>query len=443
MKYPAYRKYKDSGVEWLGDVPEHWEVKRLKTSAKYFVSNVDKVPSENELPVRLCNYTDVYYNDFITSGMELMETTATKEEIDKFHLFEEDVIITKDSEEWNDIAISALVTKTADDLVCGYHLAIIRPIKEKLTGRYLLRQFQCSEVNHQFQVAATGVTRFGLPKNAIGEALIPLPPLPEQRALADLLDRETGRIDTLIGKKERLIELLKEKRTALISHAVTKGLNPNVKMKPSGVEWLGDVPEHWKILPLRRLVKAIKTGGTPTGAEESAFDDDGFNWYSPGDFEENTILEKSNRALSEEGRKEVREFPPNTVMIVGIGATIGKVALSRETCSCNQQINGIVCDDRLYFLFATYYLKTMRNFIVKCGKYTTLPIINQDETKNIIFPLPPLTEQQAITEFLDLETAKIDTLITKVESAIEKLKEYRTALISAAVTGKIDVREVA
>lgn len=247
MKYPAYPKYKKSGVEWLGDLPEHWEVKRLKTSAIHWVSNVDKVPSENEVPVKLCNYTDVYYNDFITSDMELMETTATKEEIEKFHLNEEDVVITKDSESWDDIAISALVTKTTPDLVCGYHLAIIRPKKEKLSGRYLLRELQCSQVNHQFQIAATGVTRYGLPKSAIGEALIPLPPFSEQQTIAAFLDRETGRIDSLISKKQKLIELLKEKRTALISRAVTKGLSPKVKMKPSGVEWLGDVPEHWAV----------------------------------------------------------------------------------------------------------------------------------------------------------------------------------------------------
>ena len=137
----------------------------------------------------------------------------------------------------------------------------------------------------------------------------------------------------------------------------------------------------------------------------------------------------------------MRVFPPMTVMLVGIGATIGKVGLSTDESSCNQQINGIICGNRLDSLFSTYYMKTMRDFIVKCGKYTTLPIINQDETKNLIFTLPPLTEQQAIAAFIDRETAKIDNLISKVETAIEKLKEYRTALISAAVTGKIDVRE--
>ncbi|MFH1076854.1 MAG: restriction endonuclease subunit S [Pseudomonadota bacterium] len=147
-----------------------------------------------------------------------METTATLEKIHKFHLEVEDVIITKDSEDWNDIAISSLVIKTEPNMVCGYHLAMIRPTKNKLIGRYLARLFQSSAINHQFQLAATGVTRYGLPKSTIGEAIIPLP---EQQAIAAFLDRETTKIDTLSAKVATVIERLKEYRTALISSAVT------------------------------------------------------------------------------------------------------------------------------------------------------------------------------------------------------------------------------
>jgi len=210
------------------------------------------------------------------------------------------------------------------------------------------------------------------------------------------------------------------------------------KYRRSDVEWLGEVPEHWGTLPLRRLIRTVKTGGTPTGAEDSAFDDEGFNWYSPSDFSESLVLNKSNRALSVEGKKEVRVFPKMTVMLVGIGATIGKVGLSMDESSCNQQINGIVCGDLLDPLFAAYYMKTLRNFIVKCGKYTTLPIINQDETKNLIFTCPPLPEQQTIADYLDRKTSKIDMLIEKKEQLIARLKEKRTALISRVVTKGLD-----
>jgi type I restriction enzyme S subunit len=206
MKLPAYPKYKPSGVEWLGDVPDKWEVKRLKYSARYWVSNVDKVPAADELPVRLCNYTDVYYNDHIKPDMDLMETTATADEIKRFGLKVGDVLITKDSEEWNDIAIPALVVESAPDLVCGYHLAMIRAKDEVLSGNYLLRTFQSCAVNQQFQIAASGVTRYGLPKSSIGEAWIPLPPPDEQRAIADFLEARTAKIDALLTKRRALIE---------------------------------------------------------------------------------------------------------------------------------------------------------------------------------------------------------------------------------------------
>lgn len=228
-----YPKYKPSGVEWLGDVPEHWEVKRLKTEAVCWVSNVDKVPSECELPVRLCNYTDVYYNDRITPDMELMETTATGDEIRRFGLRVGDVVITKDSEDWADIAVPALIAATSPDLVCGYHLGIVRSKSQSLFGDYLLRAFQSCSVNQQFQIAASGVTRYGLPKSAIGNAWMPFPSPPEQLAIAAYLDRETGRIDTLVGMNRELIERLKEKRNALISRTVTRGLPAGLPPQPS------------------------------------------------------------------------------------------------------------------------------------------------------------------------------------------------------------------
>ncbi|MCU0288350.1 MAG: restriction endonuclease subunit S, partial [Acidobacteria bacterium] len=313
MNRKPYPQYKASGVEWLGDVPEHWEVKRLKTSANCIVSNVDKVPDENELPVRLCNYTDVYYNDFITPNMDLMETTATAQEIQKFKLETEDVIITKDSEEWNDIAVSALVKETAADIVCGYHLALIRPKSNKLSGQFLHRLFHANEVNHQFQIAATGVTRYGLPKSAIGEALIPLPPLSEQQAIAAYLDRETGRIDTLVAKKKRLVELLREKRTALISRAVTKGLDLTVKMKPSGIEWLGDVPAHWEVKPLRYLFENLDSKRIPLSSEERGGLEKIYPYYGASgiiDYVDNYIFDNTLILIAEDGANLLSRSTP-------------------------------------------------------------------------------------------------------------------------------------
>ena len=265
--FPRYEAYRDSGVEWLGEVPEHWEVKRLEHVASYRTSSVDKRTEDGELPVRLCNYTDVYYQDRIrASSSEFMEATASAREIARFKLCAGDVLITKDSEDWQDIAVPALIDETAEDFLCGYHLGIIRP-GPTMHPAFMLRALQSVAVNRQLQTSASGVTRYGLPNAAVTEALVPLPPPDEQRTIAAFLDRETERIDTLIEKKRLLIERLAEYRTALITRTVTRGLPPEAsraagldpapRLKPSGVEWLGEVPEHWEV---RRISAAARPG---------------------------------------------------------------------------------------------------------------------------------------------------------------------------------------
>ena len=255
----SYPHYKPSGVEWLGKVPEHWEVKRLEHVASYRTSNVDKKSEEDELPVRLCNYTDVYYGNRIRADEgEFMSATASTSEVQRFRLRVGDVLITKDSEDWRDIAVPAIIDETADDFLCGYHLGIIRagPAMDSL---FLYRALQSGAVNRQLQTSASGVTRYGLPNAAVGDVVLPLPPLDEQRAIAAFLDRETERIDGLVAKMRLLIERLGEYRTALITRTVTRGLppkaaravglEPSPRLKPSGVEWLGEVPEHWEVRP--------------------------------------------------------------------------------------------------------------------------------------------------------------------------------------------------
>ena len=215
--------------------PEHltdasssvWESKPLKAVSNYSVSNVDKITINDEIPIRLCNYTDVYNNEFIRLDLNFMTATATEDEIRKFGLLVDDVIITKDSESWDDIGIPAIVQETATDLVCGYHLAVLRPIPDRIRGRYLFRCLQAKPIRVQLELNATGVTRFGLPKDAIGKLLLPVPPPERQDAIADFLDQETAKIDTLIEAKRLLLGLLAEKRKALITHAVIRGLNAN------------------------------------------------------------------------------------------------------------------------------------------------------------------------------------------------------------------------
>jgi len=456
VKLPAYPRTKPSGVEWLGDVPEHWEVKRLKTSATCWVSNVDKVPAEDELPVRLCNYTDVYYHDHITPDMELMETTATADEIRRFGLRVGDVVITKDSEEWSDIAVPALVKKTAADLVCGYHLAIIRSRPKVLLGDYLLRAFQSCAVNQQFQVAASGVTRYGLPKASIGDAWIPLPDVAEQRAIAAFLDRETGRVDRLVAKKRELIERLKEKRTALISRTVTRGLPPaaaraaglpaNPPLKPSALDWLGDIPAHWEVRKFSRC--AFFQEGP--GLRNWQFTQDGIRVICVTNITEAGIsFANYEKFISEEEYESTyRHFTvaKGDLLLSSSGNSWGKVAtfdadevaiLNTSTIRVNENSQRTVIRSLIGWLL------TSEGTREQLGLFMTgscQPNFGPSHLARVWICVPPLPEQAAIAAYLDSETAKLDALVAKVEAAIERLQEYRTALITAAVTGKIDVR---
>lgn len=214
-------KMKPSGVQWIGDIPEGWEVKKIKWASSIKNSNVNKKTEKGEKTILLCNYVDVYKNDFIDDSINFMEASATDDEIKKFILRENDVIITKDSEEWSDIAIPSFITKDFNNVICGYHLALLRPKSRDLYGKYLFRGLQSKPINTQFMVSANGITRFGLGLNSISSAYIILPPLPEQHAIADFLDRETLKIGAMIGKIEKQIELLNEYKQSLITHAVT------------------------------------------------------------------------------------------------------------------------------------------------------------------------------------------------------------------------------
>lgn len=221
-------KLKDSGVDWIGMIPEHWEVKRLKFLANCFPSNVDKHSKANESEVRLCNYTDVYKNEFITDSMKFMIATANNDQIQKFSLQKGDVIITKDSETSSDIAIPALVTEDLSNVVCGYHLAVIRP-RKKSYSRYLFRAFQCKVFNIQFEVCSNGITRVGLGNSDLKKGFFLVPNEKEQIAIAEFIDSSTNKLDRIISLKDKEIEKLKEYKSTLIKSAVTG------KIKVAGV----------------------------------------------------------------------------------------------------------------------------------------------------------------------------------------------------------------
>ena len=228
---------------------------------------------------------------------------------------------------------------------------------------------------------------------------LPLPPLDTQRRIARFLDEKTARIDGLIEKKRALLDRLAEKRQTLITRAVTKGLNPDAPMKPSDIEWLGDIPAHWEVLPVRRVTLRVATGRTPPSNNADYFTDGLLNWFTPGDFSTSIELDESDRKVTPEAIEDgvCTLFPAGTVFLVGIGATLGKVAVTTTTGSANQQINAILPDKSNDPYFMAYFLHGFRTEVRVTSNGNTLGILNQDGTKSLLMPVPPLSEQENIT----------------------------------------------
>ncbi len=445
--YPAYR---DSGVEWLGEVPEHWELRRMATVADLRVSNVDKHVREGESPVRLCNYLDVYHNERIGAHLPFMAGTAKEREIRKFRLYVGDVLITKDSEDWSDIGVPALVDYAAQDLVCGYHLAMLRPDGTSLAGGYLFHALKDSHVAWQCQVAAAGVTRYGLSRNAIRSMRIPLPPLPEQTAIARFLDDADRRVRRYIRAKERLIELLDEERRATIHEAVTGRIDvrtdqPYPSYKDSGVEWLGKVPEHWGVVPLKRIGWFSSGSGFPISAQGNRRGEILFAKVSDMNRSGNSreINSTANSVSREVARRlGARVFPPQAIVFPKVGGALltnKRRVLVHETCIDNNLMGCIVTTAQTEFVFRLLRWLDL-GAMAKPGP---VPAIGEREVGEIRVPLPPLTEQTAIARFLAATGRRISARRAAVKREIELHREFRTRLIADVVTGKLDVREAA
>jgi type I restriction enzyme S subunit len=273
----------------------------------------------------------------------------------------------------------------------------------------------------------------------LAELPLPVPPLEHQRRVVAFLNYETAQINSLVEKQERLIETLAERRQAVISHAVTKGLDPTAQMKDSGVEWLGSVPESWVAAPIK-WIASLTTGMTPASDDAANYSDEaeGFPWIRPEDLIESGITTTASRFVSALGWNISRIVPAGATLLCCIGATVGKVGIIDEACSTNQQITSLKSagHDRYFF----YAVLASKPELVSSATGNTMPILNSGRLGSIVLPVPPLAEQAAIAAHLDRETAQMDALAAKAREMIDVLKERRQALISAAVTGKIDVR---
>jgi type I restriction enzyme S subunit len=427
MKGKPYPKYKPTGVEWLGEVPEHWKVKRIghNTYVKGRIGWQGLTADEFIDAGPFCVTGTDFINGKVNWKTSYHVLNERYQEDPYIQLKEGDLLITKDGTIGKTAVVIGLIGKAT--LNSGIFLT--RPLNHTYSTLFMYWVLNSKVFIDFIDLSKTGTTISHLYQNVFVRFKFPLPPLPEQRTIAAFLDRETGRIDELIGKKKKLVELLKEKRMALISRAVTKGLNPNVKMKESGVDgstsltasWLGEVPEHWGVKRLRYVV-SMKSGEGITSEE---IDDNGVYPVYGGNG-----LRGYFSDYTHEG---------HYVLIGRQGALCGNINYGKGKFWASEHAVVANPNNPISTIWLGELLRIMN--LNQYSVSAAQPGLAIDKIKELPIPLPPLPEQQAIAAFLDHETAKIDTLVSKVETVIEKLKEYRTALISAAVTGKIDVRE--
>ena len=432
MRYPAYPEYKESGVQWLGQVPEHWEVKRGRFTMRVNppAPILHSLGEDQEVSFVPMDAVNEY------GGIRLDQTRVKAEAGGGYTEFQDsDIIIAK-------------ITPCFENGKGSIATRLVNSAAYGTTELHVLRASQVLDYRFLFYLTITnGYRKLGesemygaggqkrVPPEFCKDFLTPLPPLPEQTAIADFLDRETGRIDTLVAKKRRLIALLKEKRTVLISRTVTRGLpasvarafglEPHTRFKDSGIEWLGQVPEGWEVTALKWRIRTKSGDGIPTFEVSPEKSVDANIPVIGG----NGIMGYCSSANS------------NTpVLAVGrVGALCGNVhEINYSAWITDNSLVLTVQRNTFDLKYLASVLRT-RNLNEIADK-TAQPLITGTRVRAEFAPVPPLPEQTAISTYLDRETAKIDRLVEKIELLISRLQEYRAALITAAVTGKIDVR---
>ena len=448
MKWQPYPKYKNSGVEWLGDVPEGWEIKQMK-----WISSVQRGASPRPIddPVYFEDdgeYSWVRIADVTASDKYLNQTTQRLSELGSslsVKIFPNQLFL----------SIAATVGKPCiAKIKCCIHDGFVHFPQLKENTEFMFYIFACGQ--SYLGLGKLG-TQLNLNTDTVGSIKIALPPHEEQQAIATFLDKETNRIDALIAKKKALVEKLKEQRTAIISNAVTKGLSadvapryglkPHTHFKPSGVDWLGDVPEGWMVKRLKEIVKEPLLYGANASSEES-------NSYEPRYIRitdispDGSLCPESYRSLPME-TAEPYLLRDGDILLARSGATVGKSFLYKESygqcCFAGYLIRARVNKKIASSNFVLFIMQSIAywQYIASIQIQATIQNVSADKYNELLIPLPSLKEQQAITAYLDEQTGKIDALIAKLEQAITTLQEYRTALITAAVTGKIDVRHEA
>ncbi|MEX5449093.1 restriction endonuclease subunit S [Stutzerimonas stutzeri] len=424
--YKPYLVYKDSGVEWLGRLPKHWSIVPLKWCFECLDGKRVPLNSEQRADIK--------------GEVPYWGSGGVVDYIEKFIFDEPLVLLGEDGAPFFDRDRPVAYAIQGKSWI-NNHIHVLRPLTD-YPITWFVHALNCVEYRHYID----GSTRDKLTQDDMKSIVLVIPESSDEaRKAVAHLDHETARIDALIEKKTRFIELLREKRQALITHAVTKGLNPNVKMKDSGVEWLGEVPEHWGVSPLKHLVR-FRSGGTPSKDNLEFWNGD-IPWASAKDLKQEVLadtIDHLNQSAIESGAASL--VPSGSILVVVRGMILARLFPVVETLvpmAINQDLKALVPCEKLNSRYLAHLLRGSSteslSRLEEAGHGTKA--LRMENWISIELPVPPLHEQRAIIEMLDIQTARLDSLADKTERSIELLKERRSALITAAVTGQIDLRE--
>ncbi len=448
-RFDPYPEYKDSGVEWLDEIPAHWNVARLKQVLSHNDGGVWGNEGDDNGTIVLRSTEQTVDGAWAIENPAVRE--LTRHEYTASRLIEGDLVITKSSGSARHIGKASLVSEEIESLDCCHSnfMQRLRVRPDEIVPRYLWYVLNSTLGRGQFDFLSASTTGLAnLNGTIIGMVVVALPPLLEQLEVADFLDRETAKIDGLVTRQDRLIDLLQEKRTAIITRAVTRGIDLRVPMKDSGVEWLGDIPAHWEA-KRTKFAARLRSGHTPSRQKAEYWQDCTIPWFGLTDVWQVRdgrveYVHETAEKISEIGlaNSAARLLPEGSV-ILSRTASVGFSAILGVDMATTQDFVNWTCGPSIRPEYLLYVFRAMEPEFRRLTMGSTHQTIYMHDVGGFLTPIPPVPEQDRIIAFIREETAFIDTLIARIHQAIDRLKEFRTTLISAAVTGKVDVREAA
>lgn len=417
---------------------------RLRQVATIRPSNVDKKGLPDETRVRLCNYTDVYYNDEILDDAEFMVATATPDQVTSFTLRAGDVLITKDSESPDDIGVPAYVPEDLEGVLCGYHLSLVRPNRTRIHPKFLFWALKSAAARSSMSAAALGITRFALRSIEVANLEVPLPEMNAQIQTADFLDRETARVDSLIDRRLSLHQLLWLRWESEVYRAVTEGVSSTKGTRLSGLKWVGEIPSHWATPPVYANFDVQL--GKMLNPERAA-------GPSPAPYLRNVNVQWDRIDLDDLGTMSFDEVDrvkyalrPGDLLVCE-GGEVGRAAVWQGgllECFYQKAVHRVRPrgDANARFLMYCLWAAASMNVFNVEGNQATIVHLTAEKLREHRFPMPPRREQDAIVAYLDERQDLVLALGSRIGRHVELLRERREALITAAVMGKMDVTSV-